>query len=399
MGRTDTQNPAQQTSLPRVSLVEEALREGMQIESADIPVERKLELLDLLSTSGLQHLVVGSFVSPKWVPQMAQIDELAERFEPAPGVTYTALALNARGRERIAQYAHKFTAGEPGVGVSRLHLCDVFVQRNNARTTAQERESLPTVVAEAKAAGVTEAEVCVNAAWGSNWTGPATEEHRMEALTTQIEAWEAAGIPVTRVQLGDPMSWNTPQAVREQVALIKRTWPQVHRFQLHLHDARGMAMLSAYEAMYQLDGEDHLVVDTGLGGMGGCPYCGNGRLTGMIPTEDFVHLLESEGIETGINLDTLIEAAALATEMVGHDLWGRVSKAGPRPAGDAVYAMDMPFIETFGQAQHFRLGPEVYAGAPSPWKAPITSAQRDHYERTVQDTASVRHGEGHHEGN
>ena len=370
-------------SLPTVTLVEEALREGMQIESADIPVEQKIELLDLLSRSGLRNIVVGSFVSPKWVSQMAQIDELAERFEPAPGVTYTALALNAKGRERIAQYAHKFSDGDPTVGVSRVHLCDVFVQRNTNRTVQDEWDALPQVIADAAARGVVEAEVCVNAAWGSNWVGAFTQDQRMDALSRQIDAWESAGIPVTRVQLGDPMSWNTPKAVREQIALITRTWPQIRRFQLHLHDARGTAMLSAYEAMLQLDGDDELVIDTGLGGMGGCPYCGNGRLTGMIPTEDFVHLLESEGIETGIDLDVLIEAAVLATRMTGHDLWGRVSKAGPRPQGDQVYAMDMPFIETFEQAQHFRLGAAAYAGAPSPWAQPIRSAQRDDYDNSI----------------
>ncbi|WP_460800871.1 beta/alpha barrel domain-containing protein [Microbacterium sp. GXF6406] len=370
-------------SLPTVTLVEEALREGMQIESADIPVDQKIELLDLLSRSGLQNIVVGSFVSPKWVPQMAQIDELAERFEPAPGVTYTALALNAKGRERIAQYAHKFSDGDPTIGVSRVHLCDVFVQRNTNRTVQDEWDALPQVIADAAARGVVEAEVCVNAAWGSNWVGAFTQEQRMDALSRQIDAWESAGIPVTRVQLGDPMSWNTPKAVREQIALITRTWPQIRRFQLHLHDARGTAMVSAYEAMLQLDGDDELVIDTGLGGMGGCPYCGNGRLTGMIPTEDFVHLLESEGIETGIDLSILIEAAVLATRMTGHDLWGRVSKAGPRPQGSEVYAMDMPFIETFEQAQHFRLGPAAYAGAPSPWARPIASAQRDDYDNSI----------------
>lgn len=380
-------------SLPRVSIVEEALREGMQIESAAIPVDRKVELLDVLSRSGLQNIVIGSFVSPRWVPQMARIDEVAERFEPVDGVTYTALALNAKGRERIAQYAHKLTPDNPLVGVSRFHLCDVFVQRNTARTTAQERGSLAATVQQAVEAGAVEAEVCVNAAWGSNWVGPFTQDQRMEALRTQITAWEEAGIPVTRVQLGDPMSWNTPRAVREQIALIKQTWRGIKRFQLHLHDARGMAMLSAYEAMYHLDETDHLVVDTGLGGMGGCPYCGNGRLTGMIPTEDFVHLLESEGIDTGIDLSVLIEAAALAADMVGHDLWGRVSKAGPRPEGAAVYPMDMPFIETFEQAQHFRLGPDVYKGAASPWKQPITSAQRDFYEQGSGNTG------GHHGSN
>jgi len=372
-------------SLPRVTIVEEVMREGMQIESASIPVDRKLELLNALSGTGLRHIMVGSFVSPKWVPQMAQIDELAERFVPNPDVHYYALALNERGKERIAAYRDKFSAGEPGVGVTRVHLCDVFVQRNTARTVAQEYAAIPATIEAAIAADVTEAEVCVNAAWGSNWTGPFTEEQRMSALRHQIDAWSAAGVPVTRVQLGDPMSWNTPAPMRAQIRRILAEFPQITRFSLHLHDARGMALLSAYAAMQELDARHDVVVDTGLGGLGGCPYCGNGRYTRMIPTEDFVHLLEAEGIETGVDLAALIEASVLAAEVVGHPLWGRVSAAGPRPAGNAVYAMDMPFIETFEQAQHFRLGPSVYAGAPSPWTAPIRSEQRDEYERRLAE--------------
>lgn len=115
--------------------------------------------------------------------------------------------------------------------------------------------------------------------------------------------------------------------------------------------------------------------------MGGCPYCGNGRTTRMIPTEDLVHLLEAEGISTGVDLDRLIEAAWLAEEVVGHELYGRVSKAGPRPTSrDRLYDMDMPLVETFEQAQHFRLGPQVYDGCPRPWKQPITSPDRDALE-------------------
>jgi hydroxymethylglutaryl-CoA lyase len=102
----------------------------------------------------------------------------------------------------------------------------------------------------------------------------------------------------------------------------------------------------------------------------------------MIPTEDFVHFLESEGIDTGIDLPALIEAALLAEEVVGHELWGHVSKAGPRPYGSDVYAMDMPFIETFDQAQHFRVGPSAYDGALAPWKEPITSSARDSFEES-----------------
>ena len=102
----------------------------------------------------------------------------------------------------------------------------------------------------------------------------------------------------------------------------------------------------------------------------------------MIPTEDLVHLLEAEGVDTGVDLDALIEAAWLAEEVVGHELYGRVSKAGPRPTARArLYDMDMPLVETFEQAQHFRLGAVAYDGCPRPWKQPITSPDRDAVER------------------
>jgi hydroxymethylglutaryl-CoA lyase len=96
----------------------------------------------------------------------------------------------------------------------------------------------------------------------------------------------------------------------------------------------------------------------------------------MIPTEDLVDLLEEEGIDTGVDLDRLIEVAALAETVVGHELYGHVSKVGPRPRGKRLYSMDMPLVETIEQAQHFRSGPGVYAGCPSPWRAPIQSAAR-----------------------
>jgi hydroxymethylglutaryl-CoA lyase len=124
--------------------------------------------------------------------------------------------------------------------------------------------------------------------------------------------------------------------------------------------------------------------------MGGCPYCGNGRATKMIPTEDLVHFLEGEGIETGIDLAALIEAAHLAERVVGHDLYGHVSKAGPRPGPDDRYPMDMPLVETIGQAQHFRLGPQAYAGAPAPWKAPIRSAARDSVKAAITKLETAR---------
>ena len=108
--------------------------------------------------------------------------------------------------------------------------------------------------------------------------------------------------------------------------------------------------------------------DTCLGGMGGCPYCGNGRSAGHVPTEDLVDLCHEMGIETGYKLDKLIDAVAVAEEVVGHPLWGHVSKSGARPRGAALYPADMPFVETLEEAAHFRNGPEVYQGQLSPWR-------------------------------
>ena len=151
------------------------------------------------------------------------------------------------------------------------------------------------------------------------------------------------------------------------------TWPEITTINLHLHNARGMAPISAYVAMKELDERHRLIVDTAIGGIGGCPYCGNGRLSKMIPTEDFVHMLEGEGIRTGVDLASLIECVVMAEGIVGHELWGHVSQAGPRPVrrGRSTRWTCRSWRPS-SEAQHFRLGPESYAGCLAPWKQDIT---------------------------
>ncbi len=369
------------TEAPRVEIVDESMREGMQIEDADISVESKVQLLDALSAAGLPHIVVGSFVSPKWVPQMAEIDRVIAGFTPREGTTYTALALNARGVERRAELTPPLSL-MPEVPRSTIHVCDVFVRRNTNKSQVDEVAALPRKIQAARERGAREATVAVNAAWGSNWLGPFSLEQRLTYAEMQVAAWNAAGIQVSTFWLGDPMSWNTPRAVEETLRAFRTRWPSVKRYHLHLHDGRGTALLSAYQALRTLRPDDTLVLDAAIGGMGGCPYCGNGRATKMIPTEDLVDLLHEEGIETGVDLAKLIEAAHLAEQVVGHELYGHVSKAGPRPRGRHLYSMDMPLVETIEQAQHFRVGSQVYAGCPSPWKAPISSPAREAIEHT-----------------
>ena len=139
---------------PKIRYTEEGMREGMQIEDANIPVDSKVELLEALSETGLKEIVVGSFVSPKYTPQMARIDEIVSKFHPTPGVMYSALALNAKGVERAKQYAPPLTivrgSGRPSL---RVHQCDVFARRNTNRAQMQEMEAWQKVIDDAVSSG------------------------------------------------------------------------------------------------------------------------------------------------------------------------------------------------------------------------------------------------------
>ena len=361
---------------PRVILNEEGMREGMQIESAEIGVHDKIRLIDALSDTGLKRIVVGSFVSPKYTPQMARVDEIVTGFHPRIGVTYTALLVNQRAIERAMQYSPPLTIERPYRTVN--HLCDVFTQRNYNRTQAEEIAAWGPAIERARQEQATEAGIGVNAAWGSNFCGAFSEEERMGFLHRQKALWDEAGIPVTSIFFGDPMSWTMPHVVQHQLETIKRTWPQIRTFHLHLHNGRGMAPAAIYAALLVLDADDEVMLDTTIGGMGGCPYCGNGRVTNMSPTEDIVQMLEEMGVSTGVDLYKLTEVVWMAEEIVGHRLWGHVSKAGPLPRGKRLYPINMPFIETEEQARHFLNGPSAYGDDPiSPWSKPIQSAQRE----------------------
>jgi hypothetical protein len=204
-------------------------------------------------------------------------------------------------------------------------------------------------------------------------------------LDRMHQMWDECRHQVTRIGFADAMSWTMPHQVERQLAAIKERWPAITDFNLHLHDGRGMALASVYAALRVLDGTDTLRLQTSIGGMAGCPYCGNGRAAVMIATEDLMHMLEEMGIHTGVDLYKLVEVVWLAEEIVGHPLYGRVSKAGPLPRYDRLYPMDMPRIETLEQAKHFIKGPAAYAGAPSPWKAPIRSFMRP---ESLEDQAS-----------
>ena len=363
---------------PKVKYKEEGMREGMQIEDAQISVDDKVELLDMLSETGLQQIVVGSFVSPKWTPQMERIDEIVTKFKPKSGVTYTALALNSRGVERAKAYSPPLTIERDAFPRLNVHMCDVFVRRNTNRTQMQEMERWPQVIAQAQELNIKEAGIGTNASWGSNFLGEFPVDNLMKMLERQHSMWDEVGIDVRSASMGDPMSHCTPAKVEESVYRVKETWPEINHIRLHLHNGRNMAIASAYAAMRVLGPDDTLEIDGTIGGFGGCPYCGNGRATGMAPTEDLLHMMDDMGIPTGVDIDKLVECVWAAEKIMGRELYGHVSKAGPRPKTlDRLYDIDMPFVETTEQAKHFKVGPGAYEGGIYPYSAPITSPYRD----------------------
>ena len=361
---------------PKVEYKELVMREGFQIEDATIPVDDKLRLLDALGETGLRFIEIGSFVSPRYAPQMACMDELMQKFKPKPGVKYAALAMNEQGVERLRQYSPPLTieAEEPSL---RSHVCDIFPRRNVNKSQEQLIARWPAIVAKAKASGVQEVSIGIGSAWGSNWLGPFTLKEQMRILEQAHRMWDEAGLRVTKIRLFDTMSWDTPDRVEETFLAVQEKWPDIHIFDLHLHNGRGMALTDIYVALRCLRPEDTLLLEGALGGIGGCPYCGNGRAAGMAPTEDLMHMLQSIGIDMGVDLDKLIECVWILENILGRLSYGHVAKAGPRPMSkDKFYPMDLPFIETLEQAKHFKFGAKVYEGCIQPWKEPIRSPRR-----------------------
>lgn len=347
----------------RVTITDDTMREGLQIESPSISVEDKLRLLDALGETGAKVISVGSFAHPKWTPSMANIEELCERFVPKPGVRYTAAIFNQKGFERADRFFPKIDVRTRRFS-THVEICDSFARRNYNRSQAQQLEAMDGVIAAARRAGAEHGAVTLGSPFGSNFEGPFPLARRLEMIGLMVDRWHAAGFEVAKLSFSDAMGWNLPHTVRETIEAVRERWPEITTFHLHLHNSRGATIASYYEAL-QLGVTEF---DTSIGGMGGCPYCGNGRSAGHVPTEDFVDLCHELGIETGYDLGKLIEAAWIAEEIVGHPLYGHVSKAGPRPRGRELYPIDMPFVETLEEASHFRKGPSVYAGQIAPWE-------------------------------
>ncbi len=303
----------------RVDISEEGPREGFQFEKGPIATERKIALIDALSQTGLKHIQIVSFVNPKNVPGMADADTVVAGITPQPGVAYTALWLNEKGFERALTHGNRLSLG----GTIQLCASEKFLQRNQNRTAAQQLAGQHRIVELYKGNGVAVERGSVMAAFGCNFEGDIAVE-RVVALVGQIlDVAQEHGVSLKYVTLADTMAWATPKSIKRVVGALRARWPDLD-IALHLHDTRGMAIANAYAGLEM--GVTRF--DSSVAGLGGCPFAGHRGAAGNVCSEDLVFLCHEMGIETGIDLDALIECARLAEDVVGHPLPGSVMTGG-----------------------------------------------------------------------
>ncbi|MGW4467819.1 hydroxymethylglutaryl-CoA lyase [Micromonospora sp. NPDC004704] len=291
-----------------VSIREVGPRDGLQNEDP-IPTDAKVRLLDALSATGVGRIEAVSFVHPRAIPAMADADEVWRAAVRAPEVRYSALVPNSRGAQRAL--AAGFTEIEVVVSASDTHN-----RRNVNRSTAESLDDIAELIELLHGAGAS-VEVIVATSFGCPYEGDVAPE-RVAGIVDRVVADGA-----DRVAFGDTTGMGTPRRVRELVTAVRSAQPDVPVL-LHFHNTRGTGLANILTALELGITE----FDASIGGLGGCPYAPGA--SGNVATEEVVHMLHDMGIETGIDLDRLIEVAELAEKLVGRQLPSGVLRAGPR---------------------------------------------------------------------
>lgn len=310
---------------PKAVIHELGPREGMQIEKEFVPTDQKVRLVDLLSGCNFPEIEVTSFVSPKWVPNMADAAEVVAGMTRHEGTRYTAIYLNTQGIDRALA-----TGKLDMEGVLSVTASEAFSKKNTNRTIEETFAETEKRIGMLKERGVPADQVSVMAAFGCNYEGTVSPEHVMRLIDRLMAMADEHGQAIELIQLADTMGWATPSGIQRLVGPVQDRWPDIP-INLHLHDTRGLGVLNAFTAL-KMGVYDF---DSAVGGLGGCPYAGFKGAAGNIATEDLVHLCQEEGVETGVDLDQLLDVARVAEEIVGHPLPGKVMRGGSLPASRA----------------------------------------------------------------
>ncbi|MBN3780363.1 hydroxymethylglutaryl-CoA lyase [Burkholderia sp. Ac-20345] len=292
--------------MEQVRIVEVGPRDGLQNEKQNVPTAIKLELIKRLAVAGLRDIEITSFVSPKWVPQMADQDEVMRGLRRRADVNYTVLAPNLKGFEAaVAKGATEvavFAAASEG-----------FSQKNINCSIDESIDRFAPVLDTAKRQGI-KVRGYVSCVVGCPYDGAITPQQVAHVASRLDE------LGCYEVSLGDTIGVGTPRSVLTMLEAVATRVP-IDRLAGHYHDTYGMAVANVH-ASYDFGLR---VFDSSVAGLGGCPYAKGA--TGNVATEDVVYLLHGLGVSTGVDLDALVDCGAWISAQLGRDNGSRVGRA------------------------------------------------------------------------
>ena len=282
-----------------VAICEVGPRDGLQNERVNLSTAGKIRLIEALAEAGVRRMEVTSFVSPKWIPNLADAEEVMAGVRRRPGVTYAALVPNLKGLERaLAAHADEV--------VIFLSASELHNRKNINKSITEALESYREVTARAKEAGL-RLKGALSTCFGCPYEGDVDPARVIWIASELLE------MGVKDIGISDTTGMANPRQVYDLVTRVAERIP-LERLSLHFHDTRGAGLANVLAGLQV----GVTVFDGSVGGLGGCPYAAGA--TGTVATEDLVHMLHEIGIETGIDLPKLLECARLAQELVGRPL-------------------------------------------------------------------------------
>jgi hydroxymethylglutaryl-CoA lyase len=289
-----------------VKIVEVGPRDGLQNEKVTVPAEAKVAFITALGDAGLRTIEAGAFVSPKWVPQMADTAEVYRNIPKDPGVEYPVLVPNKKGLERALD------AGVTSIAIFTA-ASETFNKRNINMSIDESFVNYTPVAARARAEGL-RVRGYVSTAFGCPYEGEVAPEKVLEVSARLLD------LGCYEVSVGDTIGVGTPMQVQGVVGMLLQVIPAT-RLAMHFHDTRGTALANTLAALEM----GIATFDASAGGLGGCPYAPGA--SGNLATEDLVYMLDGMAIESGVDLNRLVAASSIIAPYLDHPLPGRYLQA------------------------------------------------------------------------
>jgi hydroxymethylglutaryl-CoA lyase len=292
----------------RVTICEVGPRDGLQNEARNVPTPDKIRLIEALADAGISRMEATSFVAPMWIPNLADAGEVMTGIRRRPGVTYAALVPNLKGLERAL-------AARVDEAVIFLSASETHSQKNINKSIAEALETYREVAGAMEQAGL-RLKAAISTSFGCPYEGDVDPSGVIGIAAALVE------MGVDEVGIADTTGMANPRQVFDLISRLATHVPS-EMISLHFHDTRGTALANVLAGLQA----GVTIFDGSVGGLGGCPYAKGA--TGNVATEDLVHMLQEMRIETGVNLEKLIECAKLAQSLVGRPLDSHVAKSGP----------------------------------------------------------------------